>query len=83
MIAPAGIDFYGGDLFPDWRGDLLIGSLNPGGLVRVRLEGDRVTGEERMLPDIGRVRDVEELADGSLLLFIDAPDGEIMRVTPG
>ena len=83
VIAPGGIDFYGGDLFPDWQGDLLIGSLNPGSLVRVRLEGDRVVGEERLLPEVGRVRDVEELADGSLLLLIDAPDGELLRVTPG
>ena len=83
VIAPGGVDFYGGDLFPDWQGDLLIGSLNPGGLVRVRLEGERVTGEERLLPEVGRVRDVEESADGSLLILIDAPDGEIMRVTLG
>lgn len=83
VIAPAGMDFYGGTLFPDWKGDLLIGSLTPGGLVRIRIEGDRVTGEERMLPDIGRVRDVEELPDGSLLLLTDFPDGEILRVTPG
>jgi glucose/arabinose dehydrogenase len=83
VIAPGGIDFYDGDLFAGWRGDLLIGSLNPGGLVRLRLEGDRVAGEERMLPDIGRVRDVEELPDGSLLLLTDFPDGEILRVAPG
>lgn len=83
VIAPGGIDFYGGDLFSDWQGDLLIGSLSPGGLVRVRLEGERVTGEERLLPDVGRVRDVEELSDGSLLLLIDAPDSDLLRVTPG
>ena len=52
-------------------------------LVRVRLEGGRVVGEERLLEGIGRVRDVEELPDGSLLLLIDAQDAEILRVTPG
>jgi aldose sugar dehydrogenase len=81
VIAPGGMDFYGGTLFADWQGDLLIGSLNPGGLVRLRLEGVRVVGEERMLPELGRVRDVEELPDGSLLLLTDFPDGEIIRVT--
>jgi glucose/arabinose dehydrogenase len=82
VIAPGGMDFYGGSLF-DWQGDVLIGSLNPGGLVRLRLEGDRVAGEERLLPDIGRVRDVEELPDGSLLLLIDSASAPILRVTPG
>ncbi|EYD74661.1 PQQ-dependent oxidoreductase, gdhB family [Rubellimicrobium mesophilum DSM 19309] len=83
VIAPGGMDFYGGTLFGDWRGDLLIGSLNPGGLVRIRLDGERVAGEKRMLPDLGRVRDVEELPDGSLLLLTDFEDGGIVRVTPG
>jgi glucose/arabinose dehydrogenase len=84
VIAPGGMDFYSGSLFEGWQGDLLIGSLNPGGLVRVRLgDDDRVEGEERMLPDVGRVRDVEELPDGSLLLLIDAPQAPILRVTPG
>lgn len=83
VIAPGGIAFHDGTLFQGWQGDLLIGSLNPGGLVRLTLEGDRVTGEERLLPDLGRVRDVQVLGDGSLLLLIDAPDGRIIRVTPG
>ncbi|TNC48726.1 PQQ-dependent sugar dehydrogenase [Rubellimicrobium rubrum] len=82
VIAADNILFYDGSLFPDWQGDAIITSLNPGGLVRVRLEGDRVTGEERMLGDLGRVRDVEELGDGSLLILTDGPDGQIMRVTP-
>jgi glucose/arabinose dehydrogenase len=82
VIAPGGMTFYSGTLFPDWQGDLLIASLSPGGLVRIRLEGDRVAGEEWMLRDVGRVRDVEELPDGSLLLLTDNWRGEILRVTP-
>ena len=82
VIAADNIVFYDGSLFPDWQGDAIITSLNPGGLVRIRLEGDRVTGEERMLGDLGRVRDVEELGDGSLLILTDGPDGQILRVTP-
>lgn len=80
VIAPGGMDFYGGSLFPDWRGDLLIAGLQAEGLVRVKLQGDRVVGEERVLEGLGRVRDVEELADGSLLILTD--DGRILRVTP-
>lgn len=81
VIAPAGMIFYLGEMFPEWRGNLLIGSLNPGGLVRLSLDGTRVTGEERLLTDLGRVRDVEAAADGSLLLLIDAADGAVMRVS--
>lgn len=79
VIAPAGMMFYDGP-FADWRGDLLIGSLNPGGLVRLKLQGDRVVGEERLLRDVGRVRDVEVLVDGRILLLIDS--GEILQVRP-
>jgi glucose/arabinose dehydrogenase len=83
VIAPAGMIFYQGDMFPKWRGNLLIGSLNPGALVRLSLEGTRLTGEERLLTDIGRVRDAEEGPDGSLLMLIDAPDWAVMRVSRG
>ena len=83
VIAPGGMSFYEGDLFTDWDGDLLIGGLAAQSLVRVRLEGGRVVGEERLLQGQGRVRDVEVLPDGSLLLLIDADGGGVVRVTPG
>lgn len=81
VIAPGGFTFYDGDLF-DWQGDVLAGSLNPGGIVRLTLEGDRVTGEARYLEDQGRVRDVDVDHDGALLLLIDASDGRLLRITP-
>lgn len=81
VIAPSGMVFYQGEMFPEWQGDLLIGSLTPGGLVRLTLEGERVTGEEVLLPDLGRVRDVEVAPDGSLLLLIDQQDGAVMRIS--
>ncbi|MEO1639519.1 MAG: PQQ-dependent sugar dehydrogenase [Pseudomonadota bacterium] len=80
VIAPGGMMFYDGDYAP-WQGDLLIASLNPGGLVRLKLENGRVVGEERMLRDAGRIRDVEVLPDGSVLVLRDA--GDVLRVTPG
>ena len=81
VIAPGGFVFYDGDLF-DWQGDFVGSSLNPGGMVRLTMEGDRVTGEARYLPDVGRVRDVEIAGDGALIVLTDAPDGEVLRVTP-
>ena len=72
--------FYDGRYAP-WQGDLLIASLNPGGVVRLKLSGDRVVGEERLLASAGRVRDIEVLSDGSILVIND--DGDVLKVTPG
>ena len=81
VIAPSGMAFYQGQMFSEWNGDILVGSLVPGGLVRLTLEGDRVAGEERLLRDAGRIRDVEVLDDGSILLLTDEQNGEILRLT--
>ncbi len=82
VIAPAGMHPYDGDMFPDWQGDLLISSLTPGGLVRLEIADGRVVAEERLLMDIGRVRDVEIDADGAILILTDRPDGALVRLTP-
>ena len=82
VIAPGGFAFYDGTLFKGWQGDVIAGSLNPGGLVRLTLDGETVTGEARYLGDIGRVRDVEIDRDGALVIIIDAPQGNVIRVTP-
>ncbi|MEL7151066.1 MAG: PQQ-dependent sugar dehydrogenase [Pseudomonadota bacterium] len=82
VIAPGDFTFYQGDLFEGWAGDVLAASLNPGGLVRLTLDGDRVTGEARYLRELGRVRDVDVDTDGSLLVLTDDPDGGLLRITP-
>ena len=83
VIAPGGMMFHAGETFSDWNGDLLIGSLNPGGVVRLSLREDGlVTEEERLLRDQGRVRDVEVLEDGSFLFITDFDNGSLMHVTP-
>lgn len=82
VIAPGGMLFYEGEMFADWQGDLLIASLLPGAVVRLELDGDTVTGEERLLTDQGRVRDITAAADGALLVLIDDPDGSVLRLTP-
>ncbi|WP_299412014.1 PQQ-dependent sugar dehydrogenase [uncultured Sulfitobacter sp.] len=81
VIAPGGFAFYSGDMFADWQGDVLAASLNPGGLVRLVLEGDRVVGEERFLDGEIRVRDVEIDRDGAILI-LDNSDGRLLRLTP-
>ncbi len=81
VIAPSGMAFYDGPYGP-WQGDLLIGSLNPGELVRLKLENGRVVGEERLLQDMGRMRDVEVLPDGTVLVLMDNSYGVVLRVRP-
>jgi glucose/arabinose dehydrogenase len=82
-IAPSGMAFYTGDLFPQWKGSLLIGALIRQMLVRLTLDGNTVTGEERMLRELGeRIRDVRQGPDGALYLLTDSDAGRILRVTP-
>ena len=83
VIAPGDVTAYTGEAFPEWEGDLLIGGLVAGGIVRLGLEGDLVSEEERLLYELGRVRDIEVLDDGTLLLATDYENGEIIHVTPG
>jgi glucose/arabinose dehydrogenase len=83
VIAPSGMTFYTGDAFPDWKGSILIGSLNPGALVRLEMKSGRVVREERYLGDLGeRIRDVRQAADGALYLLTDRNNGRILRITP-
>ena len=82
VIAPGQMTFYEGEMFPDWQGDLLIGGLKSNDLVRLEMEGDRVTGEARHLQGIGRVREVEVARDGALMLLTDEDNGRLIRVTP-
>lgn len=82
VIAPSGMVFYDGALFPDWRGSLLIGGLGSRSLVRLTLAGTRVTGEARYLEGLARIRDVAVARDGAILLLTDSGNGALIRVTP-
>lgn len=83
-FSPSGAAFYDGAAFPAWRGSLFLAALNPPGLVRLTTEGDRVTGEERLLFDRRiRMRQVVVARDGSLLVLTDEARGRILRLTPG
>lgn len=82
VIAPSGMVFYEGEMFPEWQGDAFVGAMSPGGIMRLRIEEGRVTGEERLLPDYGRIRDLAIDHDGALIAITDAGNGEVLRVTP-
>lgn len=82
-IAPSGMTFYTGDKFPAWRGSVLVGALAGKLVSRLDIDGDRVTGEERMLQGLGeRIRDVRQGPDGLIYLLTDSPQGRILRMKP-
>jgi len=87
-IAPSGMLFYTGDLFPEWQGNLFVGSLVAQHLTRLVLDGDRVVAEERLLVERGqRIRDVRQGPDGAIYLLtsIRGPgpgSAEVLKITP-
>lgn len=82
-IAPSGMTFYTGTLFPAWRGSLFSGALAGQMLVRLSLNGNGVSGEERMLQNLNeRIRDVRQGPDGALWLLTDNSAGRLLRVSP-
>jgi glucose/arabinose dehydrogenase len=79
-IAVCAIDFYAGDRFPRWKGDLLVSSLAAEELRRVVIDGSKVTKQEVLFKGIGRVRDVVSGPDGLVYLALE-PD-RVARLVP-
>ncbi len=86
VIAPSGMVFYTGDLFPAWKGSVFIGGLASTNLVRLAMDGDKVTGEERLLTDLQpkreRIRDVRQGPEGALYVLTDDPQGRVLKIVP-
>ena len=81
MIAPAGLAFYDGTLFPQWRGSAFVGALRGKLLDRIALSGDNVVNEEALLFDVkSRIRDVRTGPDGAVYVLTD--DGKLLKLTP-
>jgi glucose/arabinose dehydrogenase len=82
-IAPSGMTFYTGDRFPNWRGDIFVGALRDEMLVRLRMNGEKVIKEERLLKGVlGRIRAVSQGPDGHLYLLTDESNGVLARLDP-
>jgi glucose/arabinose dehydrogenase len=79
VIAPSGMAFYTGDAIPQWKGNLLIGGMVARAIVRLTLNGDQVTAEERISLG-GRVRDVRQGPDGAVYA-LDESNGTLLRLT--
>lgn len=83
VIAPSGMAVYEGAMFPEMQGDLLIGGLKARSVVRLHLKGDRVAGEQHLVPGLGRIRDVAVAPDGAVMVLTDAPNGGLFRLSRG
>ena len=80
-IAPGGIGFYTGKMFPAWDGNLFVSGLASKNLVRLVLSGNRVVGEEHLLTDQNvRIRAVNEGPDGALYVMTDGMGAKILRL---
>jgi glucose/arabinose dehydrogenase len=80
-IAVCGIDFYEGDIFPDWKNDLFAGGLASEELHRLEIEEGEVVKSSVVMKGAGRVRDVASGPDGYLYLVLNGPD-RIVRLVP-
>ena len=88
VISPSGITFYTAEAYPGWTADtipawknnLLIGGLSSQAIIRLTLDGETVTGEER-IPMGARIRDVEQGPDGAVYALTDAGDGAVLRLS--
>ena len=79
-IAPSGMAFYTGNLFPEWRGNLFVGAMAGMRLVRLVLDKERVVAEEPLLADLGlRIREVRQGPDGALYVL---GTNSLIRITP-
>ncbi|MEO8582667.1 MAG: PQQ-dependent sugar dehydrogenase [Flavitalea sp.] len=80
-LAPAGMDFIYGDRYPGWNGNLIIGSLVQKRLNRTIMDGEKVTGDEKLIQGIGRVRDVAYAPD-QFLYALTEDTGLLIRILP-
>ena len=81
VIAPSGLMWYTGTLFPRWQGNLFIGGLGSQSITRLEINGETVTGEERFAMG-HRIRDVVQAPDGSIWALTDEANGLVLRLSP-
>ena len=79
-IAPSGMTFVTSDIYPEWQGKLLVGSLKFAYVVALTLEGNKVLSQEVLFPGIGRVRNVKQGLDGYIYVATDGSG--IFKILP-
>jgi glucose/arabinose dehydrogenase len=82
VIAPGGMTFYTGAMFPEWKGNLLVVSMKGMHVARLVMNGTKVTGEERLFTELGvRLRDVVQGPDGAIYVSTDEDAGKVVRIS--
>jgi len=84
-VSPAisGMAFYNADKFPQWKGKLFIGALKEKSLIELTIDGDKVTGQQRLLDSRKqRIRDVRVGPDGFVYVLTDESDGQLLKLSP-
>ncbi|MDH6186863.1 glucose/arabinose dehydrogenase [Polaromonas sp. CG_23.6] len=82
-IAPSGMAWYDGALFPAWRGSLFISTLKEGSVRRVPLAKGSPGPQEVLFQELGeRIRDVRAGPEGAIYLLTDSANGRVLRVVP-
>lgn len=79
-IAPCGMSFISSDKYPNWKGDLLVGSLSFQYLEKLELDGESVVSRDKLLDGIGRVRNVRQGPDGFIYVAVEGKG--IYRLDP-
>ncbi len=79
-IGPGGMTFVQGNRYPEWKGDLMATSMRFGYLNRCKIKRNKIVGEEMLIKNIGRVRDVQQSPDG--YLYISVEKGYIFKLVP-
>jgi glucose/arabinose dehydrogenase len=93
VIAPSGLAFYTGTLFPEWKNSLFVGGLRGMMLDRLEIANDKVIAEEPLLTDLRtRIRDVRVGPDGAVYVLTDSgtpsmspktpPTSKLLKLTP-
>jgi glucose/arabinose dehydrogenase len=82
-VAPSGMAFLTSERYAGWKDNLFLGTLRDESVLRLELDGTRVSGEQRLLNRLnGRVRDVRQGPDGLLYVLTDSADGQLLRLQP-
>jgi glucose/arabinose dehydrogenase len=82
-IAPSGMDFYAGDRFPQWRGELFVGALAAKNVHHLHIVAGKIVSDEALLGDLKkRIREVRSGPDGFIYLMTDEADGKLLRLEP-
>ena len=80
-IAPCGMTLVTSNLYPGWKGNILVGALSFKQIARVKLDGTKYAGEEKLLQDMGRFRDIAQSPEGIIYALTEGP-GALIKLVP-